>query len=124
MIIKTDESRLDRRAEARFKTLQLAVTLARIGRERRHIRNNLPLKSVTVVAANSDDVEALEYLKSYFLSEINAWTCELSIEWESMCLLKVQPNWKDLGKRLGMLSNRMIIIILKCIFICIIIMMI
>lgn len=101
MLPVPDESRLNRRAEARFKTLQQAVTLARIARERRHIRNNLPLKSVTVVAANEEDIEALQYLKAYFLSEINAWDVQLSTEWETMCLLKVQPNWKDLGKRLG-----------------------
>ena len=25
----------------------------------------------------------------------------LSTEWETLCALKVLPNWKDLGKRLG-----------------------
>lgn len=101
MLPVADESRLDRRAEARFKTLQQGVTLARIARERRRIRNNLPLKSVTVVAANEVDVEALQYLKSYFLSEINAWDVTTSTDWEKLCLLKVQPDFKSLGKRLG-----------------------
>jgi isoleucyl-tRNA synthetase len=101
MLPAIDQSRLDPRAEARFKTLQQAVTLARVARERRHIRNNLPLKSVIVVAANEDDIEALEYLKGYFMGEINAWDVSLSTEWETLCALKVMPNWKDLGKRLG-----------------------
>jgi hypothetical protein len=101
MLPEVDTARLNPRAEARFKTLQQAVTLARVARERRHIRNNLPLKDVLVVAANDDDVEALEYLKGYFTSEINAWKVTLSTEWEKLCALKVQPNWKDLGKRLG-----------------------
>jgi len=57
-----DESRINARAEARFKTLQEAVCLAR-----RHIRNNLPLKDVLVVASNPDDAEALTYLKPYFM---------------------------------------------------------
>jgi hypothetical protein len=39
------------------------VTLARVARERRHIRNNLPLRGVLVIAANKEDVEALDYLK-------------------------------------------------------------
>jgi hypothetical protein len=39
------------------------VTLVRVARERRHIRNNLPLRGVLVIAANKDDIEALEYLK-------------------------------------------------------------
>ena len=42
------------------------VTLARVARERRHIRNNLPLRGVLVIAANKDDIEALEYLKGVF----------------------------------------------------------
>ena len=101
MLPVASESNLNARAEARFKTLQVAVTLARIARERRHIRNNLPLKNVVVVAAKAEDVEALEYLKDYFLSEINAWDVTMSTEWEKLCSLKVLPNWKDLGKRLG-----------------------
>ena len=89
MLPAIDPSRLNIKAEARFKTLQQAVTLARIARERRKIRNNLPLKDVLVVAANDADVEALEYLKGYFKSEINAWNITMSTEWEKLCALKV-----------------------------------
>lgn len=46
----------------------------RVARERRHIRNNLPLRGVIVIAANSDDVEALEYLKGARLYALNRWT--------------------------------------------------
>mmetsp|Transcript_24348 Transcript_24348/g.35710 ORF Transcript_24348/g.35710 Transcript_24348/m.35710 type:complete len:1186 (+) Transcript_24348:56-3613(+) len=96
-----DESRVDDRAEARFKTLQQAVQLARLGRERRHIRNNLPLKDVLVVASKEEDVEALNFLKPYFMGEINSWAVTLSTDWQAYCSIKVIPNWKDLGKRLG-----------------------
>jgi isoleucyl-tRNA synthetase len=95
------DSRLNPKAEARFKTLQEAVKLARTARERRHIRTNLPLKNVVIVAANEDIVDALNYLRSYFLSEVNAWDMTISNEWEKMCVVKTVPNWKDLGKRLG-----------------------
>ncbi|CAE7497359.1 ileS, partial [Symbiodinium microadriaticum] len=91
-----DESRVDARAEARFKTLQQAVCLGRVARERRHIRNNLPLKDVLV-----DQIEALQYLKPYFMGEINSWEVTLSTNWQEYCTIKVVPNWKDLGKRLG-----------------------
>lgn len=101
MLPTPDASRLNPRAVARFKTLQQAVSVVRIARERRKIRNNLPLKNVIVVASKEEDVEALEYLKVYFMGEINAWEVTLSTEWNTMCSLKVQPNWKDLGKRLG-----------------------
>lgn len=101
MLPEADKSLMNPRAVERFKTLQQAVTLTRMAREKRRIRTNLPLKSVTVVAARPEDIEALEYLKSYFLAEVNTWQVELSTDWEKMCQLKVMPNWKDLGKRLG-----------------------
>ncbi len=101
MLPQADTTNANPTAVSRFKTLQVAVGLARVAREKRRIRNNLPLKSVVVVASKKADVEALEYLKSYFLAEVNAWDVELSTEWEKLCALKVQPNWKDLGKRLG-----------------------
>lgn len=101
MLPVTDPAHMNPLAESRFKTLQTAVTLVRVARERRKIRLNLPLKNVIVVAANPSDTAALEYLNGYFKSEINAWNVELTNDWEHMCVLKTIPNWKDLGKRLG-----------------------
>ena len=101
MLPAVDQSRINARAVSRFKTLQQAVVLARVARERKRIRTNLPLKSVLVVSANNDHIDALTYLQPYFLSEINAWDVQLSNDWESYCTLSVMPNWKDLGKRLG-----------------------
>jgi hypothetical protein len=43
----------------------------------------------------------LHHPSDYFKGEINAWEVTLSTEWETQCSLKVLPNWKDLGKRLG-----------------------
>ena len=101
MLPTIDESRLNPRAEARFKTLQQAVTLVRIARERRQIRNNLPLKDVIVVAINESEIEALTYLRSYFVGEVNCWNTTMSTQWSDFCALKVTPNFKDLGPRLG-----------------------
>jgi len=101
MLPAADSSRLNPVAERRFKTLQVAVKLVRTARERRHIRNNLPLKTVLVVSSLAEDIEAIEYLKAYFLGEINAWDVQFSTEWEKLCVLTTKPNWKVLGKRLG-----------------------
>ena len=101
MLPKPDKSMMNPHAEARFKTLQTAVCLVRVAREKRKIRNNLPLKSVLVVSSDEKEIEALGYLRSYFLSEINAWDCQLTTELKKYCVLKTQPNWKDLGKRMG-----------------------
>eukprot|EP01035_Chromulina_nebulosa_P017859 gene17859-23472_t len=38
---------------------------------------------------------------SDIIREVNAWDMTLSNEFDKMCVLKVQPNFKDLGKRLG-----------------------
>lgn len=101
MVPQSERDSLNPLAVRRFKVLQQAVTLARMAREKRKIRNNLPLREVIVVAANPEDIEALEYLKQYFLSEVNTWNVKFDPNWENMCTLKVLPNWKDLGKRLG-----------------------
>ena len=101
MLPTPDPTRMNPTAVARFSTLQEAVTLARTARERKRIRNNLPLKDVIVVAANDKDVEALQYLKTYFMSEINAWNVTLSTDWVKLCVLKIIPDFGRLGKRLG-----------------------
>lgn len=101
MLPIVDESKLNAQAVYRFKILQQVVTIVRVARERRHIRNNLPLKSITVISPNQQDIDALQYLKSYVLTEVNSWELITSMEWETLCSLKVLPNWKDLGKRLG-----------------------
>lgn len=101
MLPAVDESRLNPRAEARFSVLQQAVQAVRIARERRKIRNTLPLKNVLIVSANEEDVEALQYLKSYFLGEANAWDVTTSTDWEKLCKLTVKPNFGELGSRLG-----------------------
>lgn len=101
MLPTVDASQVNQLAVDRFKVLQQAVTIVRIARERRHIRNNLPLKHVVVVSNRAEDIEALEYLRGYFMSEINAWDVTMTTEFDKMCSLKVIPNWKDLGKRLG-----------------------
>jgi isoleucyl-tRNA synthetase len=100
MLPSVDDSRINKIAEARFKTLQLAVSLARLARERRKIRNNLPLKNVIVVASNESDIEALTYLKSYLTGEINAWNITFSTD-TKLCALKTIPDFKVLGVRCG-----------------------
>ena len=101
LLPSVDESRVDARAESRFKTLQQAVVLARVARERRKVRNNLPLKDVLVITTNEHDNEALTYLQPYFKGEINAWNVTYCPNWQDFCTIKIAPNWKDLGTRLG-----------------------
>jgi len=100
MLPAVDESRVNKLAEDRFKTLQRCVPLVRLARERRRIRSNLPLKEVIVVASNECDVEALEYLKSYFKDEVNAWNITLSTD-VKLCNIKTIPDFKKLGARCG-----------------------
>lgn len=101
MLPALDESRLNQNAVSRFNTLQAAVTAARNARELKKIRSNLPLRSVLVVASRQEDIEALNYLKQYFLSEINAWDLTLSSDMEKYCIIKILPNFESLGPKLG-----------------------
>ncbi len=101
MLPVPDEARMNKLAVDRFATLQQAVVQARVARERRRIRSNLPLKNIIVVAAHEKDVEALEFLRDYFVSEINVWNVEFSTDFSKNCVLKVVPDFRALGKRLG-----------------------
>ena len=101
MLPEPDSSLVNTIAVERFDTLTTAVGLARIARERRKIKTSMPLKSVTIVAANQASIDALNYLKQYFLTEINSWDCILSTDWENLCALQAQANFKELGKRCG-----------------------
>lgn len=101
MLPQPDPLRLNERAVQRFKALQQAVFLVRVARERRRLRGTLPLKHVTVLCASADDIEALTYLKPFFVAEVNTWDVTFSMDWEHLCLFKTVPNWKELGKRLG-----------------------
>lgn len=101
MLPNVDASKLNPLAEARFKTLQEAVELGRAARDKRKIRLSLPVKDVLVVCANSQTLDAINYLKNYFESEVNTWHVTVSDKWQEYCKFKVQPNWKELGKSLG-----------------------
>ena len=101
MLPLPDVTKLNVLAVNRFKVLQEVVTLVRILREKRKIRNNLPLKSVVIVSPNIEDIEALEFLKTYVLTETNSYELITSNEWNKMCNIKIQPNFQLLGKKLG-----------------------
>lgn len=103
MLPAVDESRLNQAAIDRFKPLQDAINLGRAARERRPIfkKSNFPAKNATVIVANAKDMESLEFFKSYFISEINVWNVDFTTDFSKNCTLKVVPDFRALGKRLG-----------------------
>jgi isoleucyl-tRNA synthetase len=101
LLPQPDSSFVNPLAVSRFATLQEAVTLARMARDKRRIRTNLPLKDVIVVVAKQEDAEALQYLQSYFLAETNAWSYQISTDYERLCSLKITPNFAVFGKKVG-----------------------
>ena len=101
MLPEVNLSRLNIQAENNFKILQSAVYLTRTARERRRIRTTLPLKNVLFVSANQENVDALNYLKSYYLSEVNAWNLTTSTDWATHCKISIKPNFGELGAKLG-----------------------
>jgi isoleucyl-tRNA synthetase len=101
-----DETRLNEDAVLAMSTLQGIVELGRNVREKRLISLRTPIKSLTVVLRNPSPVvvDAIKGpLKSYILSELNAWDLvvvqkENEHEWVK---LSIQPNFSLLGKKFG-----------------------
>jgi len=101
-----DESRLNEDAVKAMEALQAIVELGRNAREKRNISLRTPLKSVVVVLRNPSQVVidgVTGPLKTYILSELNAWDFQVvskenEHEWVKLSLT---PDFKILGKKLG-----------------------
>jgi len=101
-----DESRLNEEAVEAMEALQAIVEQGRACREKRKISLRTPVKSVAAVLRNPPEnvVKGLTGpLKSYILSELNAWDLQLvpkeqEHDWVTLALT---PNFKVLGKKLG-----------------------
>jgi isoleucyl-tRNA synthetase len=101
-----DPSRLNQDAVEAMETLQTIVELGRNVREKRLINLKTPVKNVVVVLRNPsvNVIKAVTGpLKSYILSELNAW--ELTIipkeEEHEWVTLSLTPDFKLLGKKFG-----------------------
>jgi len=101
-----DPSRLNQDAVEAMETLQTIVELGRNVREKRLINLKTPVKNIVVVLRNPSEnvINAITgSLKSYILSELNAWDLtivpqEQEHEWVTLSLT---PDFKKLGKKFG-----------------------
>ncbi len=101
-----DTSRLNQDAVEAMNTLQKIVELGRNVREKRLINLKTPVKNVAVILRNPSDhiIKSITGpLKSYILSELNAWELTLvpqekEHEWVTLSLT---PDFKALGKKFG-----------------------
>jgi len=101
-----DEGRLNEGAVEAMEALQAVVEQGRNAREKRNISLRTPVKRVVVVLRNPSDnvVKGITGpLKSYILSELNAWDFavvpkEEEHDWVTLSLM---PNFEVLGKKLG-----------------------
>eukprot|EP00590_Aulacoseira_subarctica_P009987 CAMPEP_0172418170 /NCGR_PEP_ID=MMETSP1064-20121228/4688_1 /TAXON_ID=202472 /ORGANISM="Aulacoseira subarctica , Strain CCAP 1002/5" /LENGTH=1169 /DNA_ID=CAMNT_0013156975 /DNA_START=55 /DNA_END=3565 /DNA_ORIENTATION=+ len=101
-----DKSRVNHKAVEAMEVLQTIIELGRNVREKRNISLKTPVKNVVVVLRNPamHVVEGISGpLRSYVLSELNAWNFtvipkENEHEWVTLSLL---PNLTVLGKKLG-----------------------
>mmetsp|Transcript_28176 Transcript_28176/g.90068 ORF Transcript_28176/g.90068 Transcript_28176/m.90068 type:complete len:777 (+) Transcript_28176:1524-3854(+) len=82
-------------------TLQAAVDLGRQLRDRAGIVMKTPLKKVVLVVGSEEQKTGLEVLRSYILSELNAWDMEITLDQEAWCTYKALPDLKKLGRKLG-----------------------
>ena len=103
---KYDEARLNPGAVDAMNVLQTIIEQGRYVREKRNISLRTPVKSVVVVLRDPSPAVISSItgpLKEYILSELNAWDFvvvpkEEEAQWVKM---KLQPNFKKLGKKLG-----------------------
>jgi len=101
-----DPSRLNEGAVEAMGALQKIVELGRNIREKRLINLKTPVKNIVVVLGKTSDnvVEALSgSLKSYILSELNAWDLNIvpKEEEHEWVTLSLTPDFKMLGKKFG-----------------------
>ena len=106
MLPSYDASRLNENAVEAMKTLQTIVELGRNVREKRLINMKTPVKNIVVVMLKPSENVMKEIsgpLKSYLLSELNAW--ELTIvpqeDQQNWVKLSLTPDFKVLGKKFG-----------------------
>jgi isoleucyl-tRNA synthetase len=101
-----DKTRLNKEAGEAMEALQSIVEQGRNAREKRNISLRTPVKSVVVVLRNPADhvISGLTGpLKTYILSELNAWDFQVvpkekEHDWVTLSLT---PNFQVLGKKLG-----------------------
>ena len=101
-----DTSRMNQDAVDAMETLQKVIELGRIIREKRLINLKTPVKNLVVIMASPTEnvIKAITGpLKSYILSELNAW--ELTViskeEEHKWVKLSLTPDFKKLGKKFG-----------------------
>jgi isoleucyl-tRNA synthetase len=101
-----DESRLNTEAVEAMEALQSIVEQGRNAREKRNISLRTPVKMVVAILSNPAPhiVAGLTGpLKSYILSELNAWDLYVvpKEEEHDWVKLRLSPNFSKLGKKLG-----------------------
>lgn len=101
-----DESRLNKQAVDAMEALQSIVELGRTAREKRNLSLKFPIKSVHAILRNPEPHVVAGItgpLKSYILSELNAWDFQVVPQEEAheWVTLSLTPNFKAVGKKLG-----------------------
>jgi len=101
-----DESLLNEEAVAAMGTLQTVVEQARNARERRNISLRTPVRSLAVILRSPSPAVVAGLtgpLRSYILSELNAWDLIVVPEGEEhdWVTLSLAPDFGKLGRKLG-----------------------
>eukprot|EP00977_Amphora_coffeiformis_P029408 scaffold40463_cov206-Amphora_coffeaeformis.AAC.5 len=101
-----DESRLNPEAVEAMEVLQSVVEQGRNAREKRNVSLRTPVKMITAILSNPAPhiVQGITGpLKSYILSELNAWDFYVvpKEEEHDWVTLKLSPDFSKLGKKLG-----------------------
>jgi len=91
---------IDPAIEKAVDTMQSIILLGRTARERRKLFLKTPLRELTVVLKNTDEVESVKPLLRYIIEELNVRTINFSLDSDSFIAYVAQPRDDVLGKRL------------------------
>lgn len=86
------------------KTVEVMLSLVELGRnyrEQNKVKTKVPLRELTVVQKDPEVLSNLQLLEAFFLSELNVRKVTYKNNEENFVTLKVKPNFKTLGKKLG-----------------------
>jgi len=98
---EVDEGLLDPALERRMELARAAVFLGRGLRAKHNVKVRQPLSSMTVVAAEASDREALAAAAGIVADELNVKRVEVTADEAALVVYSARPNLKVLGPRFG-----------------------
>ena len=90
---------VDPQIEKAVQTMQSVILLGRTARERRKIPLKTPIKEVTIILKNSEEIDGVQPLLSYIREELNVRIITFTSDSDSFIVYVAKANNETLGRR-------------------------